>query len=123
MRGASGPRRPRSPNVVLAPCAQRVMFMGGRLCLSARGCQSAASAFDSACSIAAETIIWVALENDSQAIVLGIEGRGKLGEVLLGSTSRDVIPTRRARPWSRARRRTRRRRRAGATRARANVVL
>jgi len=24
--------------------------------------------------------------------VLGIEGRGKLGEVILGSTSRDVIP-------------------------------
>jgi nucleotide-binding universal stress UspA family protein len=38
----------------------------------------------------------VALENDSQAIVVGIEGRGRLGEVLLGRTSRDII--RRA-PW------------------------
>jgi nucleotide-binding universal stress UspA family protein len=39
----------------------------------------------------AETILRVALENDSEAIVVGIEGRGRLGEVLLGSTSRDII--------------------------------
>jgi nucleotide-binding universal stress UspA family protein len=39
----------------------------------------------------AETIIRVALENDSQAIVVGIEGHGRLGDVILGSTSREVI--------------------------------
>ena len=39
----------------------------------------------------AETILRVAIERDSEAIVVGIEGRGRLGEVILGSTSRDVI--------------------------------
>ncbi len=39
----------------------------------------------------AETILRVALENDSEAIAVGIEGRGRLGEVLLGSTPRDII--------------------------------
>ncbi|MEA2189875.1 MAG: hypothetical protein QOK16_4886 [Solirubrobacteraceae bacterium] len=39
----------------------------------------------------AETIIRVALENDSQVIVVGIEGHGRLGDVILGSTSREVI--------------------------------
>ena len=39
----------------------------------------------------AETILRVALENDAEAIVVGIQGRGRLGEVLLGSTSRDII--------------------------------
>jgi nucleotide-binding universal stress UspA family protein len=39
----------------------------------------------------AETIRRVALENDSEVIAVGIEGRGRLGEVLLGSTPRDII--------------------------------
>lgn len=39
----------------------------------------------------AETILHVAIERDSQAIVVGIEGRGRLGEVILGSTSRDIV--------------------------------
>ena len=39
----------------------------------------------------AETILHVAIERDSRAIVVGIEGRGRLGEVILGSTSRDII--------------------------------
>jgi nucleotide-binding universal stress UspA family protein len=38
-----------------------------------------------------ETIVRVARERDAQAIVLGAHGHGRLGEVLLGSTSRDVI--------------------------------
>lgn len=39
----------------------------------------------------AETILRVARERDSEAIVVGIEGHGRLGEVILGSTSRDII--------------------------------
>jgi nucleotide-binding universal stress UspA family protein len=39
----------------------------------------------------AETILRVALERDSEMILVGIEGRGRLGEVILGSTSRDII--------------------------------
>ena len=39
----------------------------------------------------AETIVNVAKERDAAAIVVGAHGHGRLGEVLLGSTSRDVI--------------------------------
>jgi nucleotide-binding universal stress UspA family protein len=39
----------------------------------------------------AETIVRVARERDAQAVVVGVHGHGRLGEVLLGSTSRDVI--------------------------------
>ncbi|HEV7807204.1 MAG TPA: universal stress protein [Solirubrobacteraceae bacterium] len=39
----------------------------------------------------AETILRVARGRDSQAIVLGIESHGRLGGVILGKTSRDVI--------------------------------
>jgi nucleotide-binding universal stress UspA family protein len=39
----------------------------------------------------AETILRVALERDSQAIVVGITSHGRLGEIILGSTSRDII--------------------------------
>jgi nucleotide-binding universal stress UspA family protein len=39
----------------------------------------------------AETILRVALERDAQTIVVGIGGHGRLGAVILGSTSRDII--------------------------------
>jgi nucleotide-binding universal stress UspA family protein len=39
----------------------------------------------------AETIVDVARRRDSRAIALGAHGHGRLGEVILGSTSRDVI--------------------------------
>jgi nucleotide-binding universal stress UspA family protein len=39
----------------------------------------------------AETIVDVARQRDSRAIVVGAHGHGRLGEVILGSTSRDVI--------------------------------
>ena len=39
----------------------------------------------------AETIVDVARERDSGAIAVGAHGHGRLGEVILGSTSRDVI--------------------------------
>lgn len=39
----------------------------------------------------AETIVDVANERDASAVVVGAHGHGRLGEVLLGSTSRDVI--------------------------------
>jgi nucleotide-binding universal stress UspA family protein len=39
----------------------------------------------------AETIVDVARERDSRAIAVGAHGHGRLGEVILGSTSRDVI--------------------------------
>lgn len=39
----------------------------------------------------AETIVNVAKERDAAAIVVGAHGHGRIGEVLLGSTSRDVI--------------------------------
>lgn len=38
-----------------------------------------------------ETIVRMARERDAQAIVVGAHGHGRLGEVILGSTSRDVI--------------------------------
>jgi nucleotide-binding universal stress UspA family protein len=38
-----------------------------------------------------ETIVRVARERDAQAVVVGAHGHGGLGEVLLGSTSRNVI--------------------------------
>jgi nucleotide-binding universal stress UspA family protein len=39
----------------------------------------------------AETIVRVATERDAQAVVIGAHGHGRVGEVLLGSTSREVI--------------------------------
>jgi nucleotide-binding universal stress UspA family protein len=39
----------------------------------------------------ADTILRVAGERDSQAIVVGTEGHGRLDEVILGSTSTDII--------------------------------
>jgi nucleotide-binding universal stress UspA family protein len=39
----------------------------------------------------AETLVDIARERDAQAIVVGAHGHGRLGEVFLGSTSRDVI--------------------------------
>jgi nucleotide-binding universal stress UspA family protein len=38
-----------------------------------------------------ETIVGKAKELDAAAIVVGAHGHGRLGEVLLGSTSREVI--------------------------------
>jgi nucleotide-binding universal stress UspA family protein len=39
----------------------------------------------------AETIVGVARQRDAQAVVVGAHGHSRLGEVVLGSTSRDVI--------------------------------
>jgi nucleotide-binding universal stress UspA family protein len=39
----------------------------------------------------AETIVTVARERDAEAVVVGAHGHSRLGEVILGSTSRDVI--------------------------------
>jgi nucleotide-binding universal stress UspA family protein len=39
----------------------------------------------------AETIVKVLRERDAQAAVLGAHGQGRLSEVLLGSTTRDVL--------------------------------
>jgi nucleotide-binding universal stress UspA family protein len=39
----------------------------------------------------AEAIVRVANERDAQAVVVGAHGHSKLGDVILGSTSRDVI--------------------------------
>jgi nucleotide-binding universal stress UspA family protein len=39
----------------------------------------------------AETLVRVAQERDAQAMVVGAHGHSRLGEAVLGSTSRDVI--------------------------------
>jgi nucleotide-binding universal stress UspA family protein len=39
----------------------------------------------------AETLVRVARERDAQAMVVGAHGHGRASEVILGSTSRDVI--------------------------------
>jgi nucleotide-binding universal stress UspA family protein len=39
----------------------------------------------------AQTLVNVARERDAQAIVVGAHGQGRMSEILLGSTSRDVI--------------------------------
>jgi nucleotide-binding universal stress UspA family protein len=39
----------------------------------------------------AETLVRVARERDSQALVVGAHGHSRLTEVVLGTTSRDVI--------------------------------
>jgi nucleotide-binding universal stress UspA family protein len=39
----------------------------------------------------AETLVKMARERDAQAIVVGAHGHGRMSEILLGSTSRDVI--------------------------------
>lgn len=38
-----------------------------------------------------ETIVKVARERDAQAVVLGAHGHGRAAEVILGSTTRDVV--------------------------------
>jgi nucleotide-binding universal stress UspA family protein len=71
--------------------AQRVAERGAALAREAGfEVEGLAVAEDAEVTIA-DTILRVALERDSEMILVGIEGRGTLGEVILGSTSRDII--------------------------------
>jgi nucleotide-binding universal stress UspA family protein len=75
----------------LAEGARRMADQGARLAREA-GLEAEGLAVAEEVEITiAETILDVARERDSKAIVLGSHGHGRLGETLLGSTSRDVI--------------------------------
>jgi nucleotide-binding universal stress UspA family protein len=75
----------------LYEAAQRVAERGAALAREAGfEAEGLAVAEDVEVTIA-ETILRVVLERESEMILVGIEGRGRLGEVILGSTSRDII--------------------------------
>lgn len=75
----------------LAEHAQRMAQHGAGLARDAGfDAEGLAIADDPGVSVA-ETLLRVARERDAQAAVVGAHSHGRLSEVLLGSTSRDVV--------------------------------
>jgi nucleotide-binding universal stress UspA family protein len=75
----------------LAERAQRLATQGAELAReSGFEAEGLAIAEDLQVTVA-EAILRVARENGAQAVVVGVHGHGRIGESLLGSTSRDVI--------------------------------
>ncbi len=76
----------------MAEGAQRVAQKGAQLARESGFERADALAVaDDIDTTVAETLVDVARERDAQAITVGAHGHGRLGEVILGSTSRDVI--------------------------------
>jgi nucleotide-binding universal stress UspA family protein len=75
----------------LAERSQMVARHGAELAREAGFEAEALAVADDADMPAAETIVTVAREQGAAAIVVGAHGHSRLSEVVLGSTSRDVI--------------------------------
>jgi nucleotide-binding universal stress UspA family protein len=75
----------------LAERSQMVARHGAELAREAGFEAEALAVAEDADTPAAETIVTVAREQGAAAIVLGAHGHSRLSEVVLGSTSRDVI--------------------------------
>jgi nucleotide-binding universal stress UspA family protein len=75
----------------LAERSQKLAQQGAELAREAGFEPEALAVADDVDTPVAETIVSVATDRDADAIVLGAHGHGRLSEVVLGSTSRDVI--------------------------------
>jgi nucleotide-binding universal stress UspA family protein len=75
----------------LAEAAQRMAQHGAGLARDAGFEAEGLAIADDPGVRVADTIVRVASERDAQAVVVGAHGKGRLGEVLLGSTSRSVV--------------------------------
>jgi nucleotide-binding universal stress UspA family protein len=76
---------------VLSERAQRLAQQGAQLAREAGFDAEGLAVADAPETPIAETLVDLARERDAQAIVVGAHGHGRLSEVILGSTSRDVI--------------------------------
>jgi nucleotide-binding universal stress UspA family protein len=75
----------------LAERSQKLAQQGAELAREAGFEPEALAVADDVDTPVAETIVSVATDRNADAIVLGAHGHGRLSEVVLGSTSRDVI--------------------------------
>jgi nucleotide-binding universal stress UspA family protein len=71
--------------------AQRLAAHGTALATDAGFEAEALAVADEPAVSVAETLARLASEREAQAIVVGAHGHGRVGQVLLGSTSRDLI--------------------------------
>jgi nucleotide-binding universal stress UspA family protein len=75
----------------LAEHAQRIARHGAELAREAGFDAEGMAVADAPGVSVADTIVRVARERDVEAVALGAHNKGRLSEVLLGSTSRDVV--------------------------------
>jgi nucleotide-binding universal stress UspA family protein len=75
----------------LAERSQKLAQQGAEVARAAGFVAEALAVADDADTPVAQTIVTLAGERSADAIVVGAHGHGRLSEVVLGSTSRDVI--------------------------------
>jgi nucleotide-binding universal stress UspA family protein len=71
--------------------AQRLTQRGAQLAADAGLKPEALAAADELHTPVAETLLRVARDRDAEAVAVGAHNKGRIGEVLLGSTARDVV--------------------------------
>jgi nucleotide-binding universal stress UspA family protein len=78
-------------NRELAEHAQRIAQHGAGLAREAGFEADGLAVADEPSETVADTIVRIARERDAQAVVLAAHDKGRLSEILLGSTSREVV--------------------------------
>lgn len=75
----------------LAERSQRLAQRGAQLARDAGLVAEGMAVADDVDTPVSETLIRVAKESDAKALVIGTQGHGRIGDVVLGATTRDVI--------------------------------
>jgi nucleotide-binding universal stress UspA family protein len=78
-------------NREVAEHAQRIAQHGARLAREAGFEAEGLAVADEPSATVADTIVRIARERDAQAVVVAAHNKGRLGELLLGSTPREVV--------------------------------